>query len=151
MFRPGRLFLLCRLFLFLVLFTCLVRVASLQVNPMRQSGRTGGRDPKKLRIYDPFYCAGSVVKHLAELGFSRVYNKCEERATHGDSSYGWVECVNVNPPLFKSTDGTPTVVAPNLVGCLVVWLPFWLVTCLLALFAAIGTMLVFYFLVYNER
>ncbi|CAJ1366208.1 unnamed protein product, partial [Effrenium voratum] len=37
-----------------------------------------GRDPKKLRIYDPFYCAGSVVKHLAELGFSRVYNKCED-------------------------------------------------------------------------
>ncbi|CAJ1457288.1 unnamed protein product [Effrenium voratum] len=44
------------------------------------SGRTQmiGRDPKKLRIYDPFYCAGSVVKHLAELGFSRVYNKCED-------------------------------------------------------------------------
>eukprot|EP00435_Cladocopium_sp_Y103_P038152 s3009_g10.t1 len=34
--------------------------------------------PKKLRIYDPFYCAGSVVKHLMELGFPQVYNKCED-------------------------------------------------------------------------
>ncbi|CAK9001333.1 unnamed protein product [Durusdinium trenchii] len=37
-----------------------------------------GKSPKKLRIYDPFFCAGSVVKHLAELGFPKVYNKCEE-------------------------------------------------------------------------
>ena len=45
-------------------------------------GRVGspGKAPKKLRIYDPFYCAGSVVKHLAELGFSQVYNKCEDWA-----------------------------------------------------------------------
>ncbi|CAE7675787.1 hexb1 [Symbiodinium microadriaticum] len=37
-----------------------------------------GKAPSKLRIYDPFYCAGAVVKHLGELGFPHVYNKCED-------------------------------------------------------------------------
>jgi hypothetical protein len=41
-------------------------------------GPCPGKAPKKLRIYDPFYCAGSVVKHLTELGFPQVYNKCED-------------------------------------------------------------------------
>ena len=31
-----------------------------------------------LRIYDPYYCEGSVVKHLAALGFTNVYNKKED-------------------------------------------------------------------------
>ena len=31
-----------------------------------------------MRIYDPYYCDGSVVKHLSSLGFTSVYNKKED-------------------------------------------------------------------------
>lgn len=31
-----------------------------------------------LTIYDPYYCAGSVIQNLGELGFTSVYNKCED-------------------------------------------------------------------------
>ena len=44
----------------------------------RVPGVAAGKAPSKLRIYDPFYCAGAVVKHLGELGFPHVYNKCED-------------------------------------------------------------------------
>jgi hypothetical protein len=37
------------------------------------------RKPKeKLRIYDPYFCEGSVAKHLARLGFTNVYNENED-------------------------------------------------------------------------
>jgi hypothetical protein len=32
----------------------------------------------KLRIYDPYFCTGRVVEHMASLGFADVYNKCED-------------------------------------------------------------------------
>jgi hypothetical protein len=32
----------------------------------------------ELRIYDPYYCDGSVIRNLAELGFTNVYNKKED-------------------------------------------------------------------------
>jgi hypothetical protein len=31
-----------------------------------------------LKIYDPFFCAGSVIAHLATCGFPTVYNRCED-------------------------------------------------------------------------
>ncbi|KAL3810282.1 hypothetical protein ACHAXA_008650 [Cyclostephanos tholiformis] len=31
-----------------------------------------------LKIYDPYFCDGSVVKHLSSLGFDNVYNKKED-------------------------------------------------------------------------
>jgi hypothetical protein len=31
-----------------------------------------------LRIYDPYYCDGSVIRHLASLGFPNVYNRKED-------------------------------------------------------------------------
>lgn len=34
------------------------------------------KEPSALRIYDPYFCAGSVVKHLGSLGFESVYNRC---------------------------------------------------------------------------
>eukprot|EP00929_Paragymnodinium_shiwhaense_P059114 TRINITY_DN29590_c0_g1_i1.p1 TRINITY_DN29590_c0_g1~~TRINITY_DN29590_c0_g1_i1.p1 ORF type:complete len:457 (-),score=136.86 TRINITY_DN29590_c0_g1_i1:402-1772(-) len=37
-----------------------------------------GKTPETARIYDPYFCAGAVVKHLGELGFQNVYNKCED-------------------------------------------------------------------------
>mmetsp|Transcript_3700 Transcript_3700/g.7764 ORF Transcript_3700/g.7764 Transcript_3700/m.7764 type:complete len:493 (+) Transcript_3700:107-1585(+) len=34
-----------------------------------------GRDTQSMKIYDPYFCDGSVVTHLSSLGFSSVYNK----------------------------------------------------------------------------
>ena len=36
------------------------------------------KTPKDLAIYDPYYCNGAVVKHLASRGFGNVYNKNED-------------------------------------------------------------------------
>lgn len=37
------------------------------------------KKPKdKLRIYDPYFCEGSVTKHLARLGFTNVHNANED-------------------------------------------------------------------------
>jgi len=33
---------------------------------------------QKLRIYDPYYCDGAVVRNLKELGFDDVYNEKED-------------------------------------------------------------------------
>ncbi len=37
-----------------------------------------GKTTKDLAIYDPYYCNGAVVKHLASRGFGKVYNKNED-------------------------------------------------------------------------
>lgn len=37
-----------------------------------------GKLPADLRIYDPFYCEGAVIRHLSSLGFKNVYNRCED-------------------------------------------------------------------------
>ena len=37
-----------------------------------------GVDKSSMKIYDPYFCDGSVVKHLSSLGFSNVYNKKED-------------------------------------------------------------------------
>ena len=37
-----------------------------------------GKTPKNLKIYDPYYCAGTVVQHLNKLGFENVYNQPED-------------------------------------------------------------------------
>jgi hypothetical protein len=39
-------------------------------------GRKGGK--AALRIYDPFFCEGSVTKHLNRLGFTNVINRNED-------------------------------------------------------------------------
>eukprot|EP01043_Picozoa_sp_COSAG02_P061170 COSAG02_NODE_8159_length_2685_cov_18.595901_2_plen_396_part_00 len=36
------------------------------------------KKPSELAIYDPYFCAGSVTKHLAALGFANVYNTNED-------------------------------------------------------------------------
>jgi hypothetical protein len=33
---------------------------------------------ESVNIYDPYYCAGTVIQHLAKLGFQNVYNKPED-------------------------------------------------------------------------
>jgi hypothetical protein len=37
-----------------------------------------GKEPAALRVYDPYYCAGAVKRHLGAQGFHRVYNECED-------------------------------------------------------------------------
>lgn len=37
-----------------------------------------GVPPAELRIYDPYYCNGAVVRHLAALGFGAVINRNED-------------------------------------------------------------------------
>jgi hypothetical protein len=37
-----------------------------------------GKTKATLRIYDPYYCEGSVAAHLARLGFTEVYNRNED-------------------------------------------------------------------------
>jgi hypothetical protein len=44
------------------------------------------KDKAKLRIYDPFFCEGSVKTHLARLGFTTVIN--ENRDFYADAAAG---------------------------------------------------------------
>eukprot|EP00041_Stephanoeca_diplocostata_P020242 m.450631 g.450631 ORF g.450631 m.450631 type:complete len:447 (+) comp21514_c0_seq4:533-1873(+) len=37
-----------------------------------------GKSKENLSIWDPYFCAGSVKKHLAELGFKQCRNVCED-------------------------------------------------------------------------
>ena len=37
-----------------------------------------GKTNASLRIYDPYYCEGSVLLHLRALGFGNVYNRNED-------------------------------------------------------------------------
>ena len=40
--------------------------------------KSDGGSTGSVKIYDPYYCDGSVVKHLSSLGFGSVYNKKED-------------------------------------------------------------------------
>jgi hypothetical protein len=37
-----------------------------------------GIEQRQLRVYDPYFCQGSIKRHLGELGFSSVYNENED-------------------------------------------------------------------------
>ena len=45
---------------------------------LMELARKLGKTPETLKIYDPYFCAGTVVEHFAKLGFKQVYNKCED-------------------------------------------------------------------------
>lgn len=40
--------------------------------------RALGKTKDTVQIYDPYFCAGGVKKHLNSLGFPHVYNVCED-------------------------------------------------------------------------
>jgi hypothetical protein len=40
--------------------------------------RAADKDPATLRLYDPYYCAGAVKRHMATLGFPHLHNACED-------------------------------------------------------------------------
>ena len=58
-----------------------------------------GKTRRRLRIYDPFYCDGAVIRHLGNAGFVDVYNRCEDfykvQAAGKVPSY---EVIVTNPP-----------------------------------------------------
>lgn len=61
-----------------------------------------GKQKSELSIYDPYYCNGSVVRHLQSLGYTQVYNKKED-AYHVWSSasaddYPPCDVLLTNPP-----------------------------------------------------
>ena len=37
-----------------------------------------GKSKSTISIYDPYFCSGSIKRNLAKLGYSKVYNKCED-------------------------------------------------------------------------
>lgn len=60
-----------------------------------------GKDRSTLHIWDPFYCAGGMKRHLAALGFKAVRNECadfyETRKRPPDH-----DVVVTNPPCVSS-------------------------------------------------
>lgn len=58
-----------------------------------------GKAKGDLRIYDPYYCAGSTKMHLGKLGFTSVYNECEDfYARVASGSLPEHDVVVTNPP-----------------------------------------------------
>jgi hypothetical protein len=65
-------------------------------------GRHRGSDkPSDLRIYDPYYCGGSVKGHLASLNFPNCHNEPEDFYDHserGATGPGQYDVIVTNPP-----------------------------------------------------
>ena len=38
----------------------------------------GKKSKDKLKVYDPYYCNGSVIQHLNSLGYAKVHNKKQD-------------------------------------------------------------------------
>lgn len=67
-----------------------------------------GKAHEKLRVWDPYYCTGSVKKHLGALGFTKVHNECEDFykiLQSGELPRHHV--VVTNPPYSEPSDGEP--------------------------------------------
>lgn len=61
-----------------------------------------GVTSRELRIYDPYYCAGAVVRNLTRRGFPRVHNKNEDFYAAIDSgSTPEYDVLVTNPPYSK--------------------------------------------------
>ena len=58
-----------------------------------------GRTRETLRIYDPYYCDGAVVRNLGRYGFRSVHNVCEDfYAVVRDGRVPEYDCIVTNPP-----------------------------------------------------
>lgn len=51
--------------------------------PRRRLGTTKAA----LRVYDPYFCEGRMVQHMAQLGYESVYNRWVLESVY--SSWGW--------------------------------------------------------------
>ena len=45
---------------------------------LRRLAQAMRKDPENLKIYDPFFCAGTMKEHLRATGFPNVYNRKED-------------------------------------------------------------------------
>ena len=66
---------------------------------LRLTAAALGIEPREMRIYDPYFCNGAVVRHLGALGFAHVYNRNEDfyaRLESGDLPPH--DVVVTNPP-----------------------------------------------------
>lgn len=84
-----------------------------------------------LRLYDPYYCAGSTARHLRELGFARVYNRavdCYAAAAAVPPCVPPYDVLVTNPPFsgdhprrcvrFSLASGRPfLLLLPNYEAC----------------------------------
>lgn len=60
------------------------------------------KSPSELRIYDPYYCEGSVINRLASLGYLNVYNKCEDfYQIQQNNAIPEYDVLLTNPPYSK--------------------------------------------------
>lgn len=58
----------------------------------------------ELRIYDPYFCAGTMKQHLGALGFHKVYNENEDfYQTIADGKVPEHDVLITNPPLRRGT------------------------------------------------
>lgn len=57
-----------------------------------------GKPASELRIYDPYYCAGAVVRNLATLGFPNVTNECRDFYSIDEGEHPPHDVVLTNPP-----------------------------------------------------
>lgn len=86
-----------------------------------------GKTPETLQIYDPYYCAGSVKKHLAAVGFPCVYNEREDfYARLADDQIPEHDVVVSNPPYSDCSDGGKNHIARLLRFCIKSEKPFLL-------------------------
>jgi hypothetical protein len=66
---------------------------------LRELASVLGRTAATLRIYDPFYCNGAVIRHLGRHGFTTVYNRCEDfYAVQAAGGVPEHDVVITNPP-----------------------------------------------------
>ena len=58
-----------------------------------------GKTRRTLRIYDPFFCNGAVIRHLGNIGFVNVYNRCENfYAMQAAGNIPQYDVLITNPP-----------------------------------------------------
>lgn len=58
-----------------------------------------GKSKDDLAIWDPYFCAGTVKKHFADLGFKQCYNECEDFYKKiQDESIPTHDIIVTNPP-----------------------------------------------------
>ena len=88
-----------------------------------------GVHPAKLRVYDPYFCAGGVKDRLGLLGYGTVFNACRDAYADWDTgSFPDHDVLVTNPPYsddhmeklvrFVARRGKPfALLMPNFGGC----------------------------------
>ena len=56
------------------------------------------KTPETLSIWDPYYCTGQMKIHLNKLGYTSIYNKCEDFYITRNNKQPEHDCILTNPP-----------------------------------------------------